>query len=216
MSPIIIASILGSLISLDITLLNNIMISRPIVAGPVIGYFLGDMKTGIEIGVLFEMLWSDVINVGASVPINLTMLTALVLGSKAMLPHHGNTLTMFIIILAIPIVYICRQIDIIMRSINSKVIRLADKHIEDDRLGYFYFSMLYSLGMFVVVNYILLAIFIPVISKLSKTLFFYLSLEIIYTLKIAYTLLPILGFAVLFNNFFQKSFKSMLHHTDKA
>src|SRR3989454_7631553 len=42
------------------------MIARPIVAGPVAGAILGDLATGLELGVLFELFQYDVMPMGAT------------------------------------------------------------------------------------------------------------------------------------------------------
>jgi len=43
------------LLSLDVSAWGQIMVSRPIVCGPLIGLLLGDLKTGLIIGVLLEL-----------------------------------------------------------------------------------------------------------------------------------------------------------------
>jgi mannose/fructose/N-acetylgalactosamine-specific phosphotransferase system component IIC len=210
MSKILIASFLGSILSLDVTILGNFMISRPIVAGPIIGYFLGDMKIGIEIGILFEMFFSDIVHVGAAIPINVTMLTALVLGCESIMPGHGNTITMFVIVMCIPIGYIFRQVEMGLRSINSKISHSVDRYADHENPNKIYIAVLKGIIMFFSINFILLLVAIPLTSRITKALFFNLSGEIIYSLKIGYALMPIIGFAVLFNNFFQTSFRDII------
>ena len=57
----------GALICLD-RVAVQIMISRPVVAGPLMGLILGDMLTGLVTGALLELLWIDRIPVGSYVP----------------------------------------------------------------------------------------------------------------------------------------------------
>src|SRR5438093_13172345 len=42
------------------------MIARPVVAGPVAGAILGDVATGLALGVVFELFQYDVLPVGAA------------------------------------------------------------------------------------------------------------------------------------------------------
>src|SRR5881296_1688829 len=42
------------------------MIARPIVAGPVAGAILGDVATGLALGVVFELFQYDILPVGAA------------------------------------------------------------------------------------------------------------------------------------------------------
>ena len=71
-----IAVVLGTLICLD-RVFVQFMISRPIVAGPLIGLALGDPYTGLTAGALLELLWIDRIPVGPYVPPNDTFVAIL-------------------------------------------------------------------------------------------------------------------------------------------
>src|SRR5207247_819829 len=50
----------------DLVSVPQAMIARPIVAGPVAGAILGDLGTGLALGVLFELFQYDVLPVGAT------------------------------------------------------------------------------------------------------------------------------------------------------
>jgi PTS system mannose-specific IIC component len=56
----------GTLVGLDLVTGPQVMIARPIVAGPVAGILLGDAWTGLQLGVLFELFQYDVLPVGAA------------------------------------------------------------------------------------------------------------------------------------------------------
>src|SRR2546426_5458541 len=55
-----------SLVGLDLISVPQMMIARPIVAGPVAGAILGDVATGLALGVVFELFQYDVLPVGAA------------------------------------------------------------------------------------------------------------------------------------------------------
>ncbi len=55
----------GTLVGLDLVSVPQMMIARPIVAGPIAGALLGDLRTGLELGVLFELFQYDILPVGA-------------------------------------------------------------------------------------------------------------------------------------------------------
>lgn len=44
------------------------MCSRPMVVGSVIGFFLGDLKTGVMIGASLELVFMGAVQIGASTP----------------------------------------------------------------------------------------------------------------------------------------------------
>ncbi|HEU5262607.1 MAG TPA: PTS sugar transporter subunit IIC [Gemmatimonadales bacterium] len=56
----------GTLVGLDLVSVPQMMIARPIVAGPIAGAMLGDITTGLQLGVLFELFQYDVLPVGAA------------------------------------------------------------------------------------------------------------------------------------------------------
>lgn len=55
----------GILVGVDLVSLPQMMIARPIVAGTVAGAILGDIPTGLQLGVVFELLQYDILPVGA-------------------------------------------------------------------------------------------------------------------------------------------------------
>ena len=55
----------GMFVGLDLVSLPQMMIARPLVAGTVAGAILGDIPTGLKLGVVFELLQLDILPVGA-------------------------------------------------------------------------------------------------------------------------------------------------------
>jgi PTS system mannose-specific IIC component len=55
----------GTLVGLDLVSVPQAMIARPLVAGTVAGWLVGDVHAGLRIGVLFELFALDVLPVGA-------------------------------------------------------------------------------------------------------------------------------------------------------
>lgn len=55
----------GTLVGVDLVSLPQMMIARPIVAGTIAGAILGDIPTGLTLGVMFELLQYDILPVGA-------------------------------------------------------------------------------------------------------------------------------------------------------
>jgi len=58
------AGALYALLSLDQIAVGQLMFSRPIVVGPILGWFLGDPVLGLLVGVIVELTWVHVIPVG--------------------------------------------------------------------------------------------------------------------------------------------------------
>lgn len=56
----------GTLVGLDLASVPQVMIARPLVAGTVAGAILGDVGTGLRLGMLFELLQLDILPLGAA------------------------------------------------------------------------------------------------------------------------------------------------------
>jgi PTS system mannose-specific IIC component len=64
--PVLIALLLwGTLVGLDLVSVPQGMIARPLVAGSVAGWLVGDIEAGLRIGVVLELFALDVLPVGA-------------------------------------------------------------------------------------------------------------------------------------------------------
>lgn len=56
----------GMLCGVDLVSVPQMMIARPLVAGALAGAILGDVETGLRLGVLFELFQFDILPVGAA------------------------------------------------------------------------------------------------------------------------------------------------------
>lgn len=66
-SPSVLVPLLlwGTLVGLDLVSVPQAMISRPLVAGSVAGWLVGDIEAGLRVGVILELFALDVMPVGA-------------------------------------------------------------------------------------------------------------------------------------------------------
>jgi mannose/fructose/N-acetylgalactosamine-specific phosphotransferase system component IIC len=55
----------GTLVGVDLVSVAQIMISRPLVAGTVAGVLVGDLATGVQVGLVFELFQFDILPIGA-------------------------------------------------------------------------------------------------------------------------------------------------------
>jgi len=55
----------GTLVGVDLVSVPQIMIARPLVAGTIAGALLGDVETGLRMGVVFELFQFDILPIGA-------------------------------------------------------------------------------------------------------------------------------------------------------
>jgi mannose/fructose/N-acetylgalactosamine-specific phosphotransferase system component IIC len=62
---IVLLLVWGSLVGLDLVSVPQMMIARPLVAGAIAGILVGDLETGLRLGVVFELFQFDILPVGA-------------------------------------------------------------------------------------------------------------------------------------------------------
>jgi mannose/fructose/N-acetylgalactosamine-specific phosphotransferase system component IIC len=75
---LVVTSVIGGLLHLDRTAAFQFLISRPLVSSTVTGLVLGDMKTGLLIGMVLELLWLDTQPLGTALPPDDTIVAVVV------------------------------------------------------------------------------------------------------------------------------------------
>ena len=68
LEPAVVATLVvwGTIVGVDLVSFPQAMLNRPIVAGSVSGFLIGDLETGLRIGMLLECFALDVIPIGAT------------------------------------------------------------------------------------------------------------------------------------------------------
>ncbi|MFB0526706.1 MAG: PTS sugar transporter subunit IIC [bacterium] len=207
-AEIVLVSFIGGLLSLDVSAWGQIMVSRPIVCGPLIGLLLGDLKTGLIIGVLLELIWINVISVGAAIPANATIVavtcTTLIILIERTLPPGNNfqgPYRMFVLALTMPLGEIFKVIDIKQRKLNIHFVHYLDREITKGNLKALEKVNYFSLFLFFLKGFLFSLIAISLGVYILPGLFSYLPYGILGGLNFAYRLMPALGLAIAFNTF---------------
>lgn len=118
-------------------------IFRPIVVGPVVGAIMGDMPTGLAVGVIVELMFLAVIFVGTAVPPNPTISTAIA-AAIAILGGGGTELA---VATALPISFIGAIAETVQNSvINVFWMHRAERAIKKlDRGGLVRNNIVYTM-----------------------------------------------------------------------
>jgi len=118
-SEIILVSVTGGVIALDRTAIFQVMLSRPIVAAPLIGLVLGDPLTGLKAGMVIELLWIVELPVGASIPPDETVVSILVsalsIWGKQFLGGSSEASVALTVVLIIPAAILAQKMDFCKR-----------------------------------------------------------------------------------------------------
>ena len=134
----VLIGLLGSLLVLDTTVAFQFLISQPLITSTLLGWFLGDMQLGLEVGFYLQLLWLSSMPVGAAIVpegnIAAIVITALVLRYNAIY-HNFYTLLVTGIIYGILVSFVGGELVVLYRKINVK---LMQKLLYKAKMGYFF------------------------------------------------------------------------------
>ncbi|MBW2689025.1 MAG: PTS sugar transporter subunit IIC [Deltaproteobacteria bacterium] len=119
------AGLVAMLTGLDRVALIQIMISRPLVAGTLTGWVLGNPLIGMEVGMLLELLWLGRLPVGAAIPPDDTQVavgaTVMALSMGHFLALNGMPLVILSVLIAIPLGKFGQVFDRLARHVNDRL-----------------------------------------------------------------------------------------------
>lgn len=127
---IIIIALIGGLISLDVTVLGQWMISRPLVSGMIIGTYLGNPWAGFKVGVIIELLFINVIPVGVAIPLDASVVAVLSAAWYMLVNDVSMAAMVMAVCLAIPAGILFKTIDIGMRRRNVFMVHWVDSWVK--------------------------------------------------------------------------------------
>ena len=160
---LILISIFISVLALDITIAFQVLISSPIFAGPLLGWLLGDVWLGFEMGFLFQLLWLSKIPAGAYIVPEGNIASMIAIALVLLLRKFGfpNTTLVIVFVEAILISYIGAQLTLFYRKFNGKILNLMIKEVESVHFKVMLFleigsMFVYFLGVFLLTYFTLL------------------------------------------------------------
>ena len=195
-------SIAAGILCLDRIVLQA-MISRPIVAAPLIGLILGDPYTGLIAGSFIELFWIDRLPIGVYIPPNDTvaaiLITASSIESARLLGGFSQGLIALAVLMIIPLGILAQRLELWIGKGNEKLVEeaLSDAARGDMR------SIARRHLSAILKTYLLSVAFILIaLSALIPTMTWIyprLASPIIRGLTLLYGLFPLLGAAVALN-----------------
>jgi len=201
MNEIFWIALIAATLSLDITAFGQFMVSRPIVCATIVGYFLGDIKTALWIGMTVELIWIGAIPMGAAIPLDTTAVAILsvVWGLSV---HPFDTAAMILALaLSVPAGIIFRKVDVYLRHINVTIMHWVEHGVAQGRESYVGLGIYAGLALFFLKAFLLYFILIYPGRTLVCFIYEHLHIRIFEGLRLAWVLLPILGMGFLLVNF---------------
>ncbi|WP_413854639.1 PTS sugar transporter subunit IIC [Candidatus Ruminimicrobium bovinum] len=195
-------SFLAAVFSSDITMFGQFMISRPIFCGPFFGFLLGDIHTGLWLGMIVEMVWINAIPLGCAVPVDLTFMTILSVIWSTVLFRGSQEIAVFALALAVPFAYIYKEVDFAGRLFNTKVMHWVEHGIKNGKEKRISKGLFFGLLFFILRTALMYFLFLLLGSIIIKKVFATdIPIYIVLALKKAWYYLPVFGFGMVLNNF---------------
>lgn len=202
MPGILFLSFIAGIISAEITAFGQFMISRPIVVGPLFGFLLGDIKAGLWIGMIIELIWIGAIPMGAAIPNDITSIAILsTVWSLRSFPEHNATASIIAMMIAVPAGVLYRYLDIKQRYFNVHIVHWVEAGIEQGLEYRITIATYLGLLLFMVKGVVFYALMILAGEWLLKIIYFRMPQSLLLHLQWIWYLLPVAGFGVFLLNF---------------
>ncbi len=166
--------LIGSLLVLDTTVAFQFLISQPLIACTLLGWFLGDIQLGVQVGMYLQLLWLSSMPVGAAIVpegnLAAIVITALVIRYNSNYENF-NIILICGLLYGIMVSYLGGELVVLYRKTNKyllqKVLVLARK----GKLNIF--NVINYLGL--IFHYSLMFILIVLAMYLGDFLFKYVQ-----------------------------------------
>jgi len=112
--PLILAAIIAGVTAFDNVHAFQWLLSRPVIIGPIIGYAMGDVASGMLCGAWIELVWLGVLPIGNYTPPD-AHITAVTSATAAILWGGGVVPALIAILLFIPMGIISKLVDLQLR-----------------------------------------------------------------------------------------------------
>jgi len=195
-------ALLGAIVCLDrITI--QVMISRPVVVGPIIGAFLKDPVTGLITGAYVEMLWIDHIPLGKYVPPNDVIATVLITAG-AILSGRGlgevpPELISLSILLFAPFAYIAKGLNILLIKSNEVLSEKVHEDAQRGDTGAITGAQWRGMAKTFLTSAVLVFVSLVAGTCLLAWIYPLLPMRALRALTLTYCFIPVLGVAIALN-----------------
>ena len=194
-------ALITALCSMDITAFGQFMICRPIFCAPLFGFLMGDITTGLWIGMIVEMVWINAIPMGAAVPIDIASISINATFWACKYYPAIQEAAICALIFAVPFAYFYREIDINGRNRNICIMRWVEKGIRENKEWKINAEIFLSLFLFILRSFLGYLIIMFLGGVIFQLLYLQMPVFVISGFKKAWYLLPILGFGAVLYNF---------------
>ncbi len=200
MDHIVWLAALGAVLALDYAMVGQFMISQPLVLGGIFGALLGDMSTGVLIGALIQLIWINIMPVGAYVPPDYTVTGGVtVILTLTLVRQYGfpfGTSMVLALGMSIPAGILSGKLDIAARRFNLCLVQSAERLAGKYGLTGIAWANLAGLGPAFLRNFIIYLLWLGPGVWLAVKLSGSLPPQVVKGLELVYWIIPALAFSV--------------------
>lgn len=189
---IILLVLLSALCGID-PYISGLQLSKPVIAGFLAGIIMGDISTGLVVGATLQLMVLGVGTFGgASIP---DFGTGAIIGTA--LGAISNKGIEFAIGISVPVGLLLVQLDILARFSNVYFLHRIDKHIENEQFDKVPREAWYGLIPIALSRALPVAISLIFGNEVIQTILKYAPEWLMTGLRLAGTVLPVVGIAIL-------------------
>lgn len=149
---ILLLSLLAAVLGLDATAVLQSLVSRPLVAGGLAGWVLGDLGSGLATGSLVELLWMGGVPVGSLVPPDGTLAAIFAASAGVLLPRWVPQVDPFAaaslgLLAAVPVGSLGARAEIVQRRLCDRLSRYAEASVSRQHWQGLALAILGGLGL---------------------------------------------------------------------
>ncbi len=194
----LIITLIGGLLCLDKTA-PQLLISRPVVAAPVLGGLLGDFITGLIIGSFLELVWINRVPIGGYIPPDDTLaasvITAVVIIVSRRLGFDSPEIISFGFILFLPLVLAGQKVQQLIVKSNNSLDESAQIAAEKPDIKMLERLHIRGLVKAFIIPALMILVFTTIGVEVMYLLYRNLPAWSFEPLRLSYYLLPLIGVA---------------------
>ena len=200
----LIAGLIYALLALDHMAMGPFMLSRPIVVGPVLGWYLGDAPMGFLIGSVVELMWMNVVQVGVW-PIDPSVIAALSTVWTSLAGRTDRAAVTASLLLAIPCGLVVRHVDLWFRQQNDVLTPWVIRQFEENHRSVVARAVFFAQGFWMLKTWVVF-LALAVLGRTALDRFFQVCpASLAQSFDFTGRVLPLAGFCAALNYFFARS-----------
>lgn len=187
-------AVVAGILEWDIYGWGQTAISRPVIAGTIMGAVLGNIEAGMLVGATVELIYLGSIPVGAAIPPDATSATTIATALTILSgidPHAAPAL-------AIPVAAAAQALQMLIWTVNVPLMHRADQLAADGNLGGLQRLHLVGAALFFLQGFVPALAATTVGVEAVKAAVQHVPSWVMHGLTVAGGALPALGFAMLF------------------